>query len=94
MALDSVRYRASVSVPVIATGTTYNRPATGSQQDENIMCVRVISDVDFHVAWNRPATTADARVPADRVEHYNLSPSDVLHFVRANTNGDILVTVM
>ncbi|WP_425090839.1 hypothetical protein [Tropicimonas sp. S265A] len=67
---------------------------TGAQTDENPIRVRVVSDVDFHVAWNRPATTSDARVPADRVEIYNVGPNDVLHFVRVSADGVAWVTVL
>ncbi|MDJ0922904.1 MAG: hypothetical protein QNI84_17390 [Henriciella sp.] len=94
MAFDAVRYGDSATVPVLATDTQFVRPVTGAQNDENPIRVRVVSDVDFHVAWNRAATTSDARVPADRVEVYDVGPNDVLHFVRVSADGTAWVTVI
>ena len=84
----------SVTVAVNTGNTTYTRPVFGSQKDENPIRVRVIADVGFHVAWNRPATTSDARVPAECIEYYSVGVGDTLNFTRASIDGNIWVTVV
>ncbi len=76
------RYCDSQIVAVTAGDTTYIRPVFNNRKDDSPITVRVIADVMYHVAWNRPATATDARVPPDCIEYYDVGPNDVLHFNR------------
>lgn len=81
--MSSSRFGASETVSVLATDTSFT-PTT----PDSPFVVRVVSDVPFHVAWNREATTEDAFIPAECVEHFSVGVNDVIHFVRASGAAD------
>ena len=88
------RYGISVQDVLNTGNTVFTRPTFGSQKDENPIRVRVVADVGFHVAWNRPAVAADAFVPGECIEYYDVGPNDTLNFTRQSIDGNIWITVV
>lgn len=89
------RNHESVQIPVTAANAVYTRPSNASQRDENPIRVRVVSDVPMHVAYNRPAITSDAFIPANTKELLTVGPNDILNFIRTGgTDGTAWVTVV
>jgi hypothetical protein len=56
--------------------------------------VRIVTDVAIHVAFGRPATFDDARIPAETVELISLDANRAMHVCRADdeTDGTVWVT--
>jgi galactose mutarotase-like enzyme len=56
--------------------------------------VRLIADVTIHVAFGRPATFDDTRIPAETVELLSLDADRALHVRRADdeTDGKVWIT--
>lgn len=91
----ATRNHESVQIPVTAANAAYTRPSNSSQRDENPIRVRVVSDVPMNVAYNRPALTSDAFIPANTKELLDVGPNDVLNFIRSGgADGNAWVTVV
>lgn len=89
--MSVVRFGESKTVAILATDTSFSI----ASQDRPLV-IRLISNVPFHIAWNSPATTEDARLTADCAEYVSLGVYDTLHFMRATgaVDGTAWATVL
>lgn len=89
------RHHESVQIPITAVNAAYTRPANTSQRDENPIRVRVIADVPVHIAYKRPALASDAFIPGNTKEFLEVSPNDILNFIRSGgTDGNAWFTLV
>jgi hypothetical protein len=65
----------SVAVSAVSANMTVS--------SNNIIVVRVVSNIDCHISSNATATVTDTYLPEFSVEYFCVEPGEVLHFIRA-----------
>jgi len=86
--------------PIFVPLSTAKKSLTGTSESDgpisNSVCLRLMSDRNFHYKINGAATVSDVPVPAWMPEYVMINSGDTVHFIKATgeTDGDMWITRM